>query len=391
MPSGKWFRFGYGIIIVLVIIYLSSLVDFLLGPIRVAFSAIFLPILISGLFFYMMRPAVRLLNKWMPKGLSILIVYVLVICLLFVAFLIIWAPIREQSTALVKNFPSIVGEISRWIQSLQQYAWFNAINQEQQFTLENITSKFTNSIGGILNSIVGSVSSLIGMATSFFLLLGLIPFIVYYMLKDGHAFPNSVLRFLPESRRNVAKLTLQEIDASIGAFISSKLITALAVGILVYIGYLFIDLPYPLVMAMLAAVLNIIPYLGPFLAGVPTAIIALGVSPLTSIFVVLILVIANQIEGNLISPKIMGKQLNIHPLTIILLVIATGAILGPLGMVIIVPVYAIIKIIVIRMYQFYKEPTEAADPIESAEPVEPIEPTRPSELAKSAKPDKASE
>ena len=93
-----------------------------------------------------------------------------------------------------------------------------------------------------------------------------------------------------------ALLTLQEIDRAIGSFIQSKLITSLIVGAMVYCGYLIIDLPYPLILALVATITNVIPYLGPFIAAIPGSIVALTISPIAALEVCAILVLSNQIE-----------------------------------------------------------------------------------------------
>ncbi|MNG24601.1 pheromone autoinducer 2 transporter [compost metagenome] len=105
---------------------------------------------------------------------------------------------------------------------------------------------------------------------------------------------------------------------------------------------------------MFAAITNFIPYIGPLIAFVPTAVVALTVSPMTVLLVGIVLIVSNQIESNVIGPRIIGKQMNVHPLTVMLLVIGASAIIGALGMIIVVPVYAIIKIIAIRIYKFIK-------------------------------------
>lgn len=353
MPQGKWFRIGYGIIVFLLIAYLASRVDFLFDPLGAVLAALFVPLLISGMFYYMFRPPVRLLARYIPLSVSIIIVYLAVIGILFLFSWLIWPPIREQSITLVNNFPDIIESIQKWIASIQKHPWVKNISQDESFSTENISSQLSTTLGDLLNSIVGSVRSFFNMAMNFFLLLGLVPFIIYYMLREGHKFPQLVLRFLPARIHGEALPAMRDIDLSIGSFIMSKLITSLIIGGLTFCGYLIIDLPYPLLLGLVAAITNIIPYLGPLLAAVPTVIVALTVSPIAVIQVSAIIIISNQIESNLIGPKIMGKQLNVHPLTIMLLVIGAGAILGPLGMVIVVPAYAILKIIVVRIYNFH--------------------------------------
>ncbi|RED61717.1 AI-2E family transporter [Cohnella lupini] len=354
MPQGKWFRIGYAIIVVLLIAYLAMKVDYLFDPIGEILAALFVPIVLSGMFYYMFRPAVRLLATRLPLSLSIVIVYLAVLGLIVLFSWLIWPPIREQSMTLVQNFPDIVKSVSEWLTSIQKHQWVQNISNDETFSTENLSSQISAALGDILNSVVGSVRSLFNMVMNFFLLLGLVPFIIYYMLREGDKFPALVLRMIPDRLHNEALPAMKEIDASIGSFILSKVITSLIIGTLTFCGYFFIDLPYPLLLGLVAAVTNVIPYLGPLLAAIPTVIVALTISPITALQACAIIIISNQIESNIIGPKIMGKQLNVHPLTIMMLVIGAGAIIGPLGMVIVVPVYAIVKIIAIRIYNFNK-------------------------------------
>jgi len=352
MPQGKWFRIGYGLIVVLLIAFLASKVDFLFDPLGKMLAALFVPVVVSGMIYYMLRPAVRLLAKRVPLALSILIVYVVAIGLIFLFSWLVWPPIREQSVTLVNNFPDIVRTIRDWLLSLQEHPWFQNISKEETFSTENLASQLSSSLGDLLNSVVGSVRNVFNVVMNFFLLLGLVPFMIYYMLKEDHKFPKLVVRPLPDRLRREVLETLKEIDASIGSFILSKVITSLVIGTLVFCGYLIIDLPYPLLLGLIAAITNFIPYLGPLLAGIPAVIVALTISPVAALEACIVVIISNQIESNLVAPKIMGKQLNVHPLTIMLLIIGVGAIIGPLGMIIVVPAYAVLKIVALRVYRY---------------------------------------
>jgi predicted PurR-regulated permease PerM len=352
MPQGKWFRIGYGVIVILLIAYLASKVDYLFNPVGDVLAALFLPIVISGMFYYMLRPAVRFLAIKLPLSLSILIVYLFVIGLIFLFSWLVWPPIRQQSLTLVDNFPQIMEGIRKWVVSLQEHPWIQNLSKDESFSTENVASQLSSALGDLLNSVVGSIRSVFNTLMSFFLLLGLVPLIIYYMLKEDHKFPALVTRFLPARYHHEVLAAIKEIDGSIGSFILSKVITSLVIGTLVFCGYLIIDLPYPLLLGLVAAITNVIPYLGPLLAGIPAVIVGLTISPLAALEACVVVMISNQIESNLVAPKIMGKQLNVHPLTIMLLLIGIGAIIGPLGMIIVVPTYAILKIIVIRIYHY---------------------------------------
>lgn len=354
MPQGKWFRIGYAAIIVLLIAYLASKVDYVFDPIGKVLAALFVPLLVSGLFYYLFRPFVRFFSMKLPKTLSIVIVYIGAIGVCYLFFLMVWPPIREQSINLVDNFPQIIESVRSWLESAQQNQWLREISQKDALSTENLTSKLTGSLDEILNSVIGSVRSMFNVIMSFFFLLGLVPFMIYYLLSEGDKFPNLVLRMVPHRYQKEVSGALKDIDASIGSFLLSKVLTSLVIGLLTSIGYLFIDVPYPLLLGLVAAITNVIPYIGPLIAFIPTAVVALTVSPMTVLLVGIVLIISNQIESNVIGPRIIGKQMNVHPLTVMLLVIGASAIIGPVGMIIVVPVYAIIKIIAVRAYRLYK-------------------------------------
>ena len=355
MPQGKWFRIGYGIIVVLLIAYLASKVDYLFNPLGDVLAALFVPVVLSGMFYYALRPAVRLLAKRLPLSLSILLVYLVAVGLIFLFSWLVWPFIRQQSFTLVENFPEILEQIRRWLMSLQEHQWLQNIGKDEAFSTANLASQLSNALGDLLNSIVGSVRSLFNIVMNFFLLLGLVPFIIYYMLKEDHKFPKLATRLLPARYHREALEAISEIDASIGSFILGKVITSIVMGTLTFCGYLIIDLPYPLLLGLVAAVTNVIPYLGPLLAGIPAVIVALTISPVAALEVCVVIVISNQIESNLVAPKIMGKQMNVHPLTIMLLIIGAGAIVGPVGMIIVVPAYAIVKIVALRVYHYNQQ------------------------------------
>src|SRR5690606_40778024 len=130
--------------------------------------------------------------------------------------------------------------------------------------------------------------------------------------------------FFPSTYRDEALTILTETGDTLSAYIQGQVTVALAVGTLSFIGYLIIDLPFALVMALIVAVTNIIPYVGPLLGGAPAVIVALFDSPMKAALVVLVIVVAQQIEGNVLSPLILGKSLDTHPATIIILLLAAG-------------------------------------------------------------------
>lgn len=147
---------------------------------------------------------------------------------------------------------------------------------------------------------------------------------------------------------------MRDMDEAISSYIQGQIIVSFCVGVLLYIAYFIIGLEYSLILAILAMVTNIIPVLGPFIGTIPALIVAFIHSPITALWVLLAVIIVQQIESNLISPQVMGRQLDVHPLTIILLLLAASQIAGLIGLILAVPTYAILKVVVKHTYGLIK-------------------------------------
>lgn len=131
------------------------------------------------------------------------------------------------------------------------------------------------------------------------------------------------------------------------------MILNLILSLLMYIGFLIIGLPYSLLLTVVSFFLNFIPYIGAVLASIPVVIIGFIESPSIAIWSLVVIIIAQQIQDNILTPVIYGKQLDIHPLTTIVLILVGGDFFGILGILLAIPAYMIIKIIVVRIYEMF--------------------------------------
>lgn len=144
------------------------------------------------------------------------------------------------------------------------------------------------------------------------------------------------------------------MDRTIATYIQGQMLVCLILGILLFIGYSIIGLNYSLVLAVFGMFTNVIPFLGPFIAVIPALLVALFQEPILVVYVAVVTLIAQQLEGNVISPNVMGKTLNIHPLTIIVLVLTAGSLVGIVGVIFAIPLYSIVKVIVINIVKIYR-------------------------------------
>jgi predicted PurR-regulated permease PerM len=242
---------------------------------------------------------------------------------------------------------------------------FKWVMDEQKDILETVQERLIEFANTLPNTITGSITNILGVITNIAIILVTVPFLLFYMFKDGHRFPSAISKFLPTAYREEGLSILKETGDTLSAYIQGQVTVALAVGTLAFIGYLIIDLPFALVMALIVAFTNIIPYIGPILGGAPAVIVALFDSPTKALLVVVVILIAQQIEGNVLSPLILGKSLDTHPATIIIILLAAGNLAGVLGMVLAIPFYAVMKTIVLNLVKFLRARKNAAKHIQT--------------------------
>lgn len=144
---------------------------------------------------------------------------------------------------------------------------------------------------------------------------------------------------------------LKDIDSALSGFIVTRVLLNVVLGIILYIGFLVIGLPYSLLLAVISIPLNFIPYVGSLLAAIPVIIVGFIESPSMALWSLVIIVVAQQIQDNVLSPIIYGKSLDVHPLTTVVLVLIGGDFFGIIGVLIALPVYMILKILFLRIYE----------------------------------------
>jgi predicted PurR-regulated permease PerM len=147
------------------------------------------------------------------------------------------------------------------------------------------------------------------------------------------------------------KTILNDIDGTLSEFIVAQMMIAGIVAFFLFCGYLIIGLPHPLALALFAMIFYVIPFLGTFIAIIPALLIGLSISLPMAGKVILVMIIAHLIEGHLLTPRLMSSRLKIHPLTVILLLLAAGSLYGILGLLLVTPTYAILKVLTWNLYK----------------------------------------
>ncbi|WP_411843820.1 AI-2E family transporter [Salinicoccus sp. HZC-1] len=355
MTRKVWFQTAVAIIFTLVIIRLFIELQGIFTPLFVVAQTIFLPLLISGVLFYLTRPILNfLLKKHFPKWAAILLIFALMALLIWLFYILIAPIVSKQINSLVNNGPEIIGRVEEYVTYLlnQREHLPNAVQEQLKSLTGQLTDWASNLGSWIASFLMGLVSGVITLV--------LVPFFLIYILIDHKKFAPFIAHFFSGARKTWVRKTLHDVDKTLKSYIVGQLFVSFAVGVMLLIGYLIIGLDYAFLLALIGIAANIIPFLGPYIAVVPAIIIALFQDPVMVLYVALIMLVAQQIEGNLITPNIMGNALNVHPLTVITLILAAGNIAGIWGILLAVPFYAVVKTIVTNIYSKREEIEETA-------------------------------
>ncbi|MCM0583371.1 AI-2E family transporter [Weissella diestrammenae] len=350
------------VLLILIIIFMTNQVRFIFKPLLSLFSAVGAPIIVAGVFYYLMNPMVDYLEKrWhVQRVLTITGQFIVLVLLIALGVIAVIPWVREQSLSLVHNWPRYWSAVMDVVERITKDDNFKALNQwfdSTNLSVEHAVKSFSK--GGSQN-----ISSIFGTVTSFGITLVTFPLILFYLLKDGHHLPKYMAHFLPKRLQGSFIETLTEINMQISNYIRGQLSVALAVAIMFAIGYTVIDLPYGWLIAIAAGFLNLIPFLGSFLAMVPAIVVAIFVSPMMLLYVLIVFAIEQTLEGKVIAPKLLGNSLRIHPVTVVVILLSAGNMFGLFGVVFGIPGYAAGKVLIYRLYQWWQKASDLfEDPV----------------------------
>jgi len=352
MFKERFFKIGHGVIILLVIIFLAGQIPYFTAPLTAVLSFVLLPLLFSTFLYYLMRPLVRFLHKWIKnKSLSIVIAFLAVIAILSIVFYfggsIIYEQSKELSQSLRGNYNYIYNFILTIIERLRE-----AINFDQRILEElNVRERLLSYADELAQKISSyNYMGIFSSITNFGLIIILIPFVLFYLLKDDQKIFENMMVIVPENRkRNIEKLSV-EVDQLLSTFISSQLVVAFFLGLVMFIGFLIIGLPNAVALSVIAMITSLIPIIGPFFGSLPAVFVAVTNSWFLFLGVLVIILIAQYLEGNVIRPLVQGRRLEIHPIVVLFVVLSGVYLFGFIGALTAVPLYVVLRLVFRKKY-----------------------------------------
>lgn len=353
MVNKVWFRYGVGLLLFFLIIKYFLEINHIFYPIIIVVQSILLPLLLGGFLYYCTVPIQSFLEKRKFKRWQSVLSIMLLLVIVFGIFISFLGPvIYNQSKNFVDSYPKIEKEVNHYINvALDQR---DKLPEDAKTKINDALSKINNSIGKIISNAFNVITSFV--STMFLLIL--VPFFLIYMLKDHDKFIPFVTQIFKGDQKLFVTKLFKDIDKTLRSYIQGQVTVSIILGVLLLIGYFVIGLKYALILAIWGMVTNLIPFLGPYLAIIPAMIIALIQEPIMVVYVIIIMFIAQQLEGNIITPNVMGKSLNIYPLTIITVILAAGNLGGFMAILVAVPTYAVLKVIVTNTYEYILKTNE---------------------------------
>lgn len=293
---------------------------------------------ISGLLAIGLGPTVRgiehsITGTRIPRWLAILVIYLSLVALLTLVGLLVVPPLVQQAQDLWTRLPEL---LDRGQDLLIRYGLLN-----HRITLEEAVRGAPapgDAVGTVAFAVTRVVSGIVAFVT--------ILILTFYLLVEADSLFAGFARLFPRADRPRVEIVAEKISRKVSAWLNGQLILAGSIGLSAAIGLYLLDVPYFYVLALLAAIGETIPVVGPVFAAVPAVGVALTVSPRTALFTLLFMVAQQQVENHLLVPKVMERQVGVSAVTVIVALLIGGSLLGLVGALLAVPSAAILQVVV---------------------------------------------
>lgn len=348
----KWYyRLGF-LLLLFVVLFVFLKLQQLWLPILKIIIAVLIPFIVSAFITYLLHPIVQKLHEsGLNKGVAVFIIYILFF--------------GGIGIALYKGIPAFIHQLKDLTENAPYFAnqyrdWIELIQQKTSTWPEGLQTRIDDGIkagGAALDKLLTKSINVMLSILNYTIIIAIIPFISFYMLKDFDQMKRAVWYITPRKWRQEGILFLRAVDKSLGSYIRGQLFVCVAIGAISALLFWLFGMKYPLLLGMIIGLTNVIPYFGPIFGVIPAVVIASTISVKMVIISIVIIVVLQFVEGNILSPLIVGKSLHMHPLVIMFALLAGGEAGGVLGLIIAVPILAVIKVSLIHARaHFIKRP-----------------------------------
>lgn len=323
---------AWTIAMVALAVAVASLVYLARGALLLVYVSVLLAIGFSPIVRTIERHPVKRGDRAVPRWLAILVVYLVIVATLTIIGFLVIPPLVDQARDLWTRLPSLIDQAQTFL--IEHGLLSHRITLEE--AVRSAPGPGTT-VGTVGRAVTGIAEAVFGFIT--------ILILTFYLLIDADALFAGFARLFPRETRPRVVDASRKITTKVSAWLNGQLILAGTIGSTAAIGLYLLGVPYFYVLALIAAIGEMVPVIGPVLSSVPAILAGLSVSPQTALFVALFWIVQQQIENHLLVPKVMQRQVGVSPVIVISALLVGGSLLGIIGALLAVPTAAIIQVI----------------------------------------------
>lgn len=285
---------------------------------------------ITGLLFILLDPMVIRLSRSVSHGVAVLLVVMAFFGVLIVLMSLVFHTILPDLAGFAREFPSFVTHFD-------STTLLSGLPPElMDYGNQVLRDAVVFGVDIVKESIVPLIRTFSGVAEMI-----AVPFLTFYLLKDGRKIASAMATFLPPAQVTRISPFLSDVGTVLGSYIRGQILISLVSGVVVFVGMSIAGLPYAHILALVSALSEFVPVIGSVIATVPGTLVALSYSPLLAFQVLLFYVILLKVNHNIIYPKVVGKAIKVHPLFVMVTILLFGHLFGVTGMLFAVPTVAV--------------------------------------------------
>lgn len=273
-----------------------------------------------------------------PRGLSVAVIFAVFLAVVTVVVVLLARPIADQIVDISRSFPQIYAKLNSALSSLHRLEGINP-NVAQNTGGTSLT-QLAQSLSSIGSGIFNVVTSVFGGIVSFFMVLVL----TFYLTIEENGFKKFIRHLFPVDKKEQVNYLVENMQKRLGLWFRGQMILSVIIFTAVYIGLLILKVKYALLLAVLAGLLEIVPILGPWISAIVAVFFAWADGLNKAIYTAILYLLIQQLENNLIVPKVMGRNTGLNPVVVILAILAGGRLAGIVGALLAVPIATVVSV-----------------------------------------------
>lgn len=298
--------------------------------------------------YFLYRPVLWMERKGFRRTWAILVLYIVLLVSLALTLWFTIPKLIKELSSVAALLPQYTLELEELVDHINGMQWPGKLDEIIRQNTDNVE----NHIYAALQSLI---AVMYGIASKAFIIV-FAPIMAFYILKDWEGIKAAFASLLPPNTRREIGTLAEQIDSVIIEFSKGYLMISVIIGVLIGLAAALIGIKYALLIGILSGIGELIPYFGPILGGIPAIGLALSQSPYDAMYMTAAMIVIQQIESNIITPRLMGERVGMHPLLMVFALLAGGELMGIWGMIVAVPLAASLKIIGYYLYLKIVEP-----------------------------------